>query len=210
MLERTEARTGMKPTRLIGDTAYGSAAMLGWLEEKSIEPHVPVWDKTERTDGTPSRKAFEWREQDNGYRCPEGKSLRCDRRKFTVPRSSITKDNTIIYRSSPRDCGGCPIKQQCCPNTNARKIARSIYERSRDWARKIATTPRYRQSRRDRKKVEMLFAHLKRILRLDRLRLRGLSGARDEFLLAATAQNLRKMAKRLVGTQMVKIEVCLA
>ena len=45
------------------------------------------------------------------------------------------------------------------------------------------------------KKVEMLFAHLKRILRLDRLRLRGPTGARDEFLLAATAQNLRKLAK---------------
>ena len=83
-----------------------------------------------------------------------------------------------------------------------RKIARSIYERSRDWARKIATTAQYRQSRRDRKKVEMLFAHLKRILRLDRLRLRGLSGARDEFLLAAIAQNLRKMAKRLVPMAM--------
>jgi transposase len=208
MLERTEERTGMKPTRLIGDTAYGSAAMLGWLEEKSIEPHVPVWDKTERTDGTLSRSDFEWREQDNEYRCPEGKSLRCDRRKFTVPRSGITKADTIIYRSSERDCKECPIKQQCCPNTPLRKIARSIYERSRDWARKIATTPRYRQSRRDRKKVEMLFAHLKRILRLDRLRLRGLSGARDEFLLAATAQNLRKMAKRLVGTQVIETGVC--
>ena len=61
-------------------------------------------------------------------------------------------------------------------------------------ARQVATTPDYLQSRKDRKKVEMLFAHLKRILRLDRLRLRGLSGAQDEFLLAATAQNLRRMA----------------
>ena len=93
----------MKPTRLIGDTAYGSAAMLGWLEHKSIEPHVPVWDKTERTDGTLSRSDFQWREQDNEYRCPEGKSLRCDRRKFTVPRSGITKADTIIYRSTERD-----------------------------------------------------------------------------------------------------------
>jgi hypothetical protein len=64
-------------------------------------------------------------------------------------------------------------------------------------ARELAVTPQFEQSRRDRKKVEMLFAHLKRILKLDRLRLRGLSGAQDEFLLAATAQNLRRMAKRL-------------
>ena len=90
------------------------------------------------------------------------------------------------------------MKQQCCPNTPARKITRRVHERSRDVARGIATTPQYRQSRRDRKKVEILFAHLKRVLKVDRLRLRGLSGARDEFLLAATAQNLRRMAKRLL------------
>jgi len=79
-----------------------------------------------------------------------------------------------------------------------RKIARSIHESARDVAREIARTDAYKQSRKDRKKVEMLFAHLKRILKLDRLRLRGLSGAQDEFLLAATAQNLRRMAKRLM------------
>lgn len=58
-----------------------------------------------------------------------------------------------------------------------------------------AKTPQYQQSRCERKKVEMLFAHLKRILRLDRLRLRGLSGATDEFTLAATVQNLLRLAK---------------
>ena len=67
--------------------------------------------------------------------------------------------------------------------------------------RAIAQTHEYIDSKRQRKKVEMLFAHLKRILKLDRLRLRGLSGARDEFLLAATAQNLRRMAKRLFKAQ---------
>ena len=81
----------------------------------------------------------------------------------------------------------------------ARKIERSPYEPARDVARVLATTDAYQQSRKDRKKVEMLFAHLKRILKLDRLRLRGPSGARDEFLLAATAQNLRRMAKWLSG-----------
>jgi hypothetical protein len=75
-----------------------------------------------------------------------------------------------------------------------RKIPRSIYEPARDVARAIGKTDAYKQSRRERKKVEMLFAHLKRILKLDKLRLRGFSGAQDEFLLAATAQNLRRMA----------------
>ena len=75
------------------------------------------------------------------------------------------------------------------------KVPRSIHEAARDKARAIAKTEAYVVSRRERKKVEMLFAHIKRILRLDRLRLRGPSGARDEFLLAATAENLRKLAK---------------
>src|SRR5215217_6708412 len=99
------------------------------------------------------------------------------------------------YRASKFDCDACSLKPQCCPNTPARKIPRSIHEGARDIARDIATTEAYDVSRRQRKKVEMLFAHLKRILKLDRLRLRGPNGARDEFLLAATAQNLRKLAK---------------
>ena len=89
------------------------------------------------------------------------------------------------------------MKSRCCPNTPTRKIARSVHESARDVARDIAKTDAYKQSRKDRKKVEMLFAHLKRILKLDRLRLRGPNGAHDEFLLAATAQNLRRMAKWL-------------
>ena len=200
MLERTEARTGLKPQRLIGDTAYGTAEMLGWLiEEKQIEPHVPVWDKSERSDGTFSRSDFEWLEDENVYQCPGGKVLRSDRRKLQQPRSHVTKADTIIYRSSAHDCKHCPMKSQCCPNTSMRKIARSIHERSRDVVRQLSTTPRYLRSRCERKKVEMLFAHLKKILRLDRLRLRGMSGAHDEFLMAATAQNLRRMAKRLMS-----------
>jgi hypothetical protein len=90
------------------------------------------------------------------------------------------------------------MKARCCPNTLFRKIARSVHESARDVARAVAKTDAYKQLRKDRKKVEMLFAHLKRIMKLDRLRLRGLSGAKDEFLLAAAAQNLRRMAKRLV------------
>ena len=84
--------------------------------------------------------------------------------------------------------------------SHSRKIRRSIHEDARNVARQIATTPAYEQSCRERKKVEMLFAHLKRILKLDKLRLRGFSGASDEFLLAATAQNLRRMAKWMMAT----------
>ena len=198
MIERVEDNYGMKPTRLVGDTNYGSAAMLGWLvDEKQIEPHVPVADKSERHDGTFSRSDFHWDEEANEYRCPEGRALRNDWRAARTPRNRVTEDDTIIYRSRQSGCTACPQKDRCCPNTPFRKITRSIHEEARDVARRIALTPEYERSRRERKNVEMLFAHLKRILRLDKLRLRGPSGAQDEFLLAATAQNLRRMAKWL-------------
>jgi len=202
MLERVEARFDLKPARLIGDMAYGAAPMLGWLvEEKQIAPHIPVWDRTQRDDATLSSGDFEWDEQANEYRCPQGQPLRSEWRIFKRPRTRITKANTIIYHASQTACSKCPMKSRCCPNTPNRKIARSVHESARDVAREIAKTDAYKQSRKDRKKVEMLFAHLKRILRLDRLRLRGPNGAHDEFLLAAIAQNLRRMAKWLFSAE---------
>lgn len=198
MIERVEDKYDMKPDRLVGDTNYGSAAMLGWLvDEKQIEPHVPVCDKSERKDGTFSVSDFQWDEQANEYRCPEDHALRNDWRPFKNLRNRITKDNTIIYTSSQYECAACSKKDRCCPNTPKRKIARSIHEHARDVARRIYMTPEYQRSPSERKKVEMLFAHRKRILKLDKLRLRGPSGAQDEFLLAVTAQNLRRMAKWL-------------
>jgi hypothetical protein len=107
------------------------------------------------------------------------------------------------YRATTSDCRGCDLKQQCCPSQPQRKVLRSIHEGARDLARDLALTDAYLTSRRERKKVEMLFAHLKRILKLDRLRLRGPNGAKDEFLLAATAQNLRKLAKLIPMPQPV-------
>jgi hypothetical protein len=195
MIDRVQARLCLKPIRLVGDTAYGTASMLDWIiNDKKIEPHVPVWDKTRRQDATLSSTDFLWSEAANEYRCPEGYALRSNWRQFKRPRTHITQADTIIYRSSQHDCAACLRKAECCPNTPYRKIARSIHEHARDAARRIAKTDAFQQSRRERKKVEVLFAHLKRILKLDKLRLRGLSGAQDEFLLAATAQNLRRMA----------------
>ena len=198
MLERVEDRFDLKPDRLIGDTNYGTAAILGWMvDEKHIEPHVPVWDKTQRDDETLSSSDFRWDSRADEYRCPQGHALRSQWRAFRNPRNHVTKADTITYRSSQSDCATCPMKTRCCPNTPTRKIARSVHESARDVARNVAKTRAYQQSRKDRKKVEILFAHLKRILKLDRLRLRGPNGAHDEFLLAATAQNLRRMAKWL-------------
>ena len=190
-IQRVEERFEVKPKHLIGDTAYGAAPMLGWLvQEKRIEPHIPVWDKAERQDGTLSRSDFVFDAEQDRDTCPDGKHLDTT--------GHATLEGTILYRSKNLECASCPLKPRCCPNTPNRRIARSVHEASRDVARSLANTEAYRASRKKRKKVEMLFAHLKRILKLDRLRLRGRSGAQDEFLLSATAQNLRRMAKWLV------------
>ena len=198
MIERVEQRFKMKTKKLIGDTAYGAAEFLGWMvKEKGIEPHVPIFEKGERSDGTFSRSDFDFNEEADHYTCPNGNQLVRYRRPFKQPRSGITKANTINYHANRLDCEACALKERCCPNTPRRKVTRSIHEAARDVARSIAKTEGYRHTRRQRKQVEMLFAHMKRILKVDRLRLRGLSGAQDEFLLTATAQNLRRMAKYL-------------
>ncbi len=198
MIERVKERVGLETKKLIGDTAYGTAEFLAWMvNDKGIEPHVPVWDRGERTDGSFGRSDFVYDDENDLYTCPNGKQLMRHRRNYKKPRSGVTKANTVNYRASQLDCAGCPYKEQCCPNTASRKVTRSVHESARDVARDVAKTPAYRRTRRQRKQVEMLFAHMKRILKMDRLRLRGLSGARDEFLLTATAQNLRRMAKYL-------------
>ena len=100
------------------------------------------------------------------------------------------------YRASKNDCSACSLKPKCTTAV-VRKVTRDLDEDVRDHVRALANTEAFGQSRRERKKVEMRFAHMKRILRLDRFRLRGLSGVRDEVLLAATAQNLRRLVKLL-------------
>jgi transposase len=128
--------------------------------------------------------------------CPE--RLAAAGRVLNSTGTLVNDGATLLYRASKHDCDACELKPRCCPKMPARKVPRSIHEQARDVARDIAKTDAYVRLRRERKKIEMLFAHLKRILRLDRLRLRDPFGARDEFLLAATAQNLRKLAKLIL------------
>jgi transposase len=202
MIDRTEDRFGLKPARLAADTAYGTAATLDWIvNAKKIAPHIPVFDKSRRDDGSLSREDFAFDAGRNVYVCPQGKLLHTTGR--------IHDGRTLLYRARTPDCGPCPLKAQCCPKAPERKIPRSIYEDARDVARALAGTEAFEQSRHDRKRVEMLFAHLKRILKLGRLRLRGPRGAQDEFTLAAIAQNLRRLA-RLVVRPPPTVDRCLA
>ncbi len=195
MLDRVKTRFNLRPERFIADTAYGSGKNLGWLVEHGINPHIPVIDKASRTDGTWSRTDFEWDAENKQYICPEGQALKQFRRKYSDPNRGPTGKGVAKYQALKLTCQSCPSKPKCCPNADARKITREENEDARQVARDIAKTEQYEVSMKLRKKVEMLFAHLKRILGLGRLRLRGPCGANDEFLLAATAQNLRKLAK---------------
>jgi transposase len=189
MIERTEERMGLKPQRLAADTAYGTGKFLGWVVGAGITPQIPVWDKSTREDGTFSRSDFTFDRERNVYICPAGKLL--------TTTGNVGDDHALRYLASKRNCDTCPLKPQCCPKMPFRKITRDINEDARDCARALVGTPEFDRSRDERKKVEMRFAHLKTHHRFERMRLRGLSGARDEFHLAAIAQNLKTLALRI-------------
>jgi transposase len=187
MIERTQRRFDLKPDHLAGDVAYGTGKMLGWLVERGIEPHVPVWDKGKRDDGSLSREDFAFNPDGDVYVCPKGSTLKTT--------GTVHDGKTLLYRSSKRDCDRCSLKPKCCPRSPSRKIPRDINEAARDHARSLNGSEPYNQSARDRKKIERLFGEAKRNMAMTRLRLRGLTGASDEFLLTATVQNLKRLIK---------------
>ena len=204
MLERTEERFGLKP-------GLSRRRHRLWVSEK---PRL-AWSSRSRSRRTfPSStihshgrhilaRGLSFDPEANRYTCPAGKHLLQFRRNFAEPGTGVTAAGTRLYRGTIKQCGACDLKPRCCPNMVARKIPRDVDEDAREVARAQVGTPEYEAACRKRKKVEMLFAHLKRILRLNRLRLRGPCGAKDEFLLAATAQNLRRLAKlRPMGGQL--------
>ena len=188
MIDRAKRRFDLRPQRLAGDSVYGAVRLLKWLVDRKITPHVPVWDKSARHDGTFSRADFVFDRQRNVYICPGGAEL--------TSTGNIDQGHIVYYRANKSDCSACSLKPKCT-TAPMRKVTRDVNEDVRDRVRALANTEAFQQSSRERKKVEMRFAHMKRILRLDRLRLRGLSGAKDEVLLTATAQNLRRLAKLL-------------
>ncbi len=182
MIERTEDRFGLKPDRLAGDVAYGTGEMLGWLVAHGIDPHIPVWDRGKREGGTFSRADFAYDEARDLYLCPAGKPMKTTGR--------IHTDGSYRYAASKRDCDICPLKPRCCPTQPERRVPRAPDEAAREYTRALMESEAYAASSGERKKIERLFGEAKSILSMVRLRLRGLSGARDVFLLTATVQNL--------------------
>jgi hypothetical protein len=149
-----------------------------------------VWDKGNREDRIFKRSDFIGDKRNGRYICPNGKLLRTS--------GTVHDGRTLLYRAPKHDCDACPLRATCCTGQDARKIPRDLHEDARDLARRKMKAKGFLKSRDQRKRVEMRFAHLKTHHGFERLRLRGLSGARDEFHLAAIVQNLKTLALRLI------------
>ncbi len=184
MLERKTG--GFDPNSIAADKSYGTGPFLSWLLDREITPYIPVLDRKGQTDGKLTRDAFAYDAERDIYVCPEGHPLLLAR--------IDTKTRVKRYTARKSTCRNCPLRDQCT-DAPFRTVVRLMDEEARQKARDLAETDAFHTARARRKKIEMLFAHLKRWLKLTRLRLRGLSGANEEFLLAAAAQNLKRLVK---------------
>lgn len=173
-----------------------SQCSAGWLIARLRHTFLSSTKPADLTAHGPAPTA-----ENDQYICPERHALKPFRRNYSDPNRGPKGKGVARYRALKQICQACPSKAKCCPNADARKITREENEDARQVARDIDKTRQYDISMKLRKKVEMLFAHLKRILGLGRLRLRGPCGASYEFLLTATAQNLCKLAKSVPAPQ---------
>ena len=187
MMERVE-KLGIKPVSLGADKAYGSGEFLAWLLERGVQPHIPVIDRRHQTDGRFTRDQFRYDPALNVYHCPEGKQLRY--------RGLQRTSQGYAYQTTAADCQGCPQKKRCTP-APSRRIFMHWHEPARQAVRALVGTPAYEYSRRARYKIEALFAELKQRMRLPRVRLRRLWNVSEQFLLAATAQNVKRLVRFL-------------
>ncbi len=182
-------RLGLQPESLGADKAYGSGEFLAWLLTQGVQPHIPVIDRRHQTDGHFTREQFRFEPAENVYYCPEGKPLRL--------RGVLRTSQGYAYQARPTDCRKCPQKK-LCTSAPSRKLFVHWHEPARQAVRALVGTPAYEHSRRARYKIEALFAELKQRMRLGRVRLRRLWNVGEQFLLAATAQNLKRLVRFLV------------
>jgi hypothetical protein len=187
MLESIE-KLGIKPTSLGADKAYGSGEFLAWVLAHGVEPHIPVIDHRHQTDGHFTRDQFVYDPVRNAYECPEGKIL--------AYRGLHRSEQVYVYQARQADCRGCPQKQQCT-SAPSRGLSVNWHESAREAVRALAGTQAYKHSQRARYKIEALFAELKLRMRLGKVRLRRLCHVSEQFLLAATAQNIKRLVQFL-------------
>lgn len=188
MITAAKARFGLQPESLGADKGYGSAEFIDWLWNQGVAPHIPLIDRRKQTKGTFTRDDFTYLPDANAYRCPAGKLLHY--------RGLSRQTQQHIYCSTPTQCGPCPEKSKCTSGT-VRKLGVSWHEAARDRARALVNSPAFVHSLCARSKVEALFSELKQRIGLSRLKLRRKRLIAEQFLLAATAQNLKRMVRFL-------------
>ena len=188
LVSRIKNKLGITPATLAADKAYGNGPLLGWLIDQGVTPHVPVIDRTRQRDGFFTRDMFRYDRDADAYRCPADKAL--------TYRGTVRASQVRAYRSRPADCAGCALKPRCT-TAKQRAVTRLVAEDARDQVRALAGTEAYVRARRRRKRIERVFGHLKRNMKLRSLKLRGLAGAAEEFTMAAAAYNLQLLASRV-------------
>ena len=192
MLTRFPQWQGREPGSVAADTTYGNGEFLQWLAERSITPYMRTRDSIRRKNSPfygPER--FTYQPESNSYRCPAGEQLNYV--------GLNVRNRAHAYLGSSKRCGACSQKAQCTSG-RYKYLAIHMDEPARQRARELVNTPEFAKAQRERKKVEALFAELKNQIGLRRLRLRGLKFIREQFFMAATAQNIKRLVRFLSQT----------
>jgi transposase len=189
MLTRFAHWRGRAPESVAADTTYGNGEFLQWLADRSITPYMRTRDSIHRKNSPfygPER--FTYQPESNSYRCPAGEQLNYV--------GLNVRNRAQAYIGSAKRCGACSQKAQCTSG-RYKYLAIHMDEPARQRARELANTPAFAHAQRQRKKVEALFAELKNQIGLRRLRLRRLKFVREQFFLAAVAQNIKRLVRFL-------------
>jgi transposase len=191
MITRFTRWQDKNPQSIAADASYGNGELLQWLMDRQITPYMPTRDAVARTRSPlfgPER--FTYQPESNSYLCPGGQQLNYGGRN--------DRNRAFAYIGTRPKCGPCPLKSQCTRGA-FRFLAIHMNEAARQRARDLWNTPEFEHAQRQRKKVEALFAELKSQIGLRRLRLRRLKFVREQFFLAATAQNIKRLVRFLSG-----------
>jgi hypothetical protein len=189
MLTRFSQWQGHEPESVAADTTYGNGEFLQELLDRRITPYMRTRDSVLRKNNPGySPEQFTYLPESNSYRCPAGEQLNYV--------GLNVRNRAHAYIGSAKRCGACSQKAQCT-NGRYKYLAIHIHEAARQRARELANTPEFAHAQRQRKKVEALFAELKNQIGLRRLRLRRLKFVREQFFLAATAQNIKRLVRFL-------------
>src|SRR5215468_4225846 len=189
MLSRFAQWQGREPESVVADTTYGNGEFLQWLADRNILPYMRTRDSIHRKRSPfygPDR--FTYQPESNSYRCPAGEQLHYV--------GLNVRNRAHAYIGSAKRCGACSQKAQCTTG-RYKYLAIHIHESARQRARELANTPEFSAAQRQRKKVEALFAELKNQIGLRRLRLRRMKFVREQFFLAAAAQNIKRLVRFL-------------